>query len=152
LVSSAVLIAVKAQSQVSVVEVIAPPEPGESLITPVMAEPSIAELLRVFTDPKFHLRSEQIESLVADLLPWSETWSQQLPVVQIRCPVSKDQIVPDLAIGAGVQALISGDRDLLDLADMIGVPKIPEPEVFRHWLEQPGSTGAAQSGQDQSMS
>ena len=67
-------------------------------------------------------------------------------------PTVNDQIFLDLAIGAGVQALVSGDRDLLDLADIISVPKILEPEVFRQWLEQPSSPGAAQSGEDPPMS
>jgi predicted nucleic acid-binding protein len=34
-------------------------------ITPVMSEPTTAELLRVLTYPKFRLSSEQIEALIA---------------------------------------------------------------------------------------
>jgi hypothetical protein len=39
-----------------------------------MAEPTTAELLRVLTYPKFRLSSEQIEALIADLLPWRIRW------------------------------------------------------------------------------
>jgi hypothetical protein len=42
-----------------------------------MAEPTSSELLHVLTYPKFRLSSEQIEALIADLLPWSETWLEQ---------------------------------------------------------------------------
>jgi hypothetical protein len=37
-------------------------------------------------------------------------------------PLAQDQIVLDLAIGAGGQALVSGDKDLLVLAETIGIP------------------------------
>jgi putative PIN family toxin of toxin-antitoxin system len=116
-------------------------------ITPVMAEATTAELLRVLKYPKFRLSSEQIDALMADLLPWSETWLEELPDDQPRCRDPQDQIFLDLAIGAGVQALVSGDKDLLVLAATINIPRILEPEVFRGWLEQE-STGAAQGGQD----
>ena len=116
-------------------------------ITPVMAEATTAELLRVLKYPKFRLSSEQIDALMADLLPWSETWLEELPDDQPRCPDPQDQIFLDLAIGAGVQALVSGDKDLLVFAATISNPRILEPEMFRNWLNQE-STGAAQGGQD----
>jgi putative PIN family toxin of toxin-antitoxin system len=115
--------------------------------SPVMAEPTSSELLRVLTYPKFRLGNEQIEALIADLLPWSETWLEELPDCQPRCRDPKDQIFLDLAIGADVQALVSGDQDLLELAAMISMPRILEPQAFRHWLEQQ-STGAAHDDQD----
>jgi hypothetical protein len=83
----------------------------------------------------------------ADLLPWSETWLEELPDDQPRCRDPQDQIFLDLAIGAGVQALVSGDKDLLVFAATISNPRILEPEMFRNWLNQE-STGAAQGGQD----
>jgi predicted nucleic acid-binding protein len=49
--------------------------------------------------------------LIADLLPWSEIWLEELSDDQPRCRDPQDQNFLDLAIGAGVQSLVSGDED-----------------------------------------
>lgn len=45
-------------------------------VKPVLAEPTARELLRVLAYPKFQLTPAEIEQLLAELLPWSETWRQ----------------------------------------------------------------------------
>ncbi len=65
----------------------------------------------MLTYPKFRLSSEPIGALIADLLPWSEIWLEELSDDQPRCRDPQDQNFLDLAIGAGVQSLVSGDED-----------------------------------------
>lgn len=59
-------------------------------ITPVLAEPTALELLRVMAYPTFQPKPAQMVQLLAELLPWSETWRQPLELSQLRCRVRKD--------------------------------------------------------------
>jgi putative PIN family toxin of toxin-antitoxin system len=83
--------------------------------TPVLAEPTTRELLRVLAYLKFRLDPLAIEQLLADLLPWSETWQQPLPLCGSVVRDPTDQVFLDLAVASGVAALVSGDADLLAL-------------------------------------
>jgi len=105
-------------------------------ITPVLAEPTARELLRVLAYPKFRLKPAEIEQFLAELLPWSETWRQPLEPSQIRCRDRKDQVFLDLALSANVEVLVSGDADLLALQDQLKVPAILDAARFRVWLQQ----------------
>lgn len=109
---------------------------------PILAEPTTRELLRVLAYPKFRLDPLAIEQLLADLLPWSETWRQPLPPCGSVVRDPKDQVFLDLAVASGVAALVSGDADLL-------APVLPEqpigqcrpmlildPAGFSRWLEE----------------
>jgi len=105
-------------------------------ITPVLAEPTARELLRVLAYPTFQLKPAEIEQVLAELLPWSETWRQPLEPSQLRCRDRKDQVVLDLAVSASVEVLVSGDADLLALQDKLMVPAILDATCFRVWLQQ----------------
>jgi putative PIN family toxin of toxin-antitoxin system len=105
-------------------------------ITPVLAEPTARELLRVLAYPKFQLKPAEIEQFLAELLPWSETWRQPLEPSQLRWRDRKDQVFLDLAISASVEVLVSGDADLLALQDQLMVPAILDAACFRVWLQQ----------------
>ncbi len=100
------------------------------LIQPVVAEPTVRELMRVLAYPKFHLSAVELEQLLADLLPWCETWSASIAPAhqQVRDP--KDQIFVDLALTARVSALVSGDADLLALKDQFNPMKVLTPAEF----------------------
>ena len=78
----------------------------------------------------------EVEQLLAELLPWSETWRQPLEPSQLRCRDRKDQVVLDLALSASVAVLVSGDADLLALHDQRMVPAILDAARFRVWLQQ----------------
>ena len=81
-------------------------------------------------EPKFRLNALDLQQLLADLLPWCETWIA--PVVcaeqQVRDP--KDQVFVDLALTARVSALVSGDADLLALHDQLNPVKVLTPAEF----------------------
>ncbi len=104
--------------------------------TPVLAEPTARELLRVLAYPTFQLNPAEIEQLLAELLPWSETWRQPLEASEPRYRDRKDQVVLDLALSASVEVLVRGDADLLALQDQLMVPAILDAACFRVWLQQ----------------
>ena len=78
----------------------------------------------------------EVEQLLAELLPWSETWRQPLEPSQLRCRDRKDQVFLDLALSASVAVLVSGDADLLALHDQRMVPAILDATRFRVSLQQ----------------
>ena len=97
-------------------------------LRPVMAKPTTEELLRVLAYPKFRLTSAEVEALLEELLPWVEVFAAPIPSVVKRWTVRdpKDQIL-DLALGAGVDLLLTGDADLLVLSDQIEGLQICQP-------------------------
>jgi putative PIN family toxin of toxin-antitoxin system len=104
--------------------------------TPVLAEPTTHELLRVLAYSKFHLDPLTIEQLLADLLPWCETWPNSLTPCGFVVRDPHDQMFLDLAVAAGVAALVSGDADLLALQDQCQSLLILDPAAFRLWLDE----------------
>lgn len=84
-------------------------------IVPLISRSTLDELLRVLQYPKFQLTPQEIEQLLADFLPWAETvdveeaLSSSLP--QLSDPDDVKFLV--LAVGAGAEALVSGDKDIL---------------------------------------
>jgi putative PIN family toxin of toxin-antitoxin system len=98
-------------------------------LRPVMAKPTTEELLRVLAYPKFRLTSAEVEALLEELLPWVEVFAAPIPSVVKRWTVRdpKDQIFLDLALGAGVDLLVTGDADLLVLSDQIEGLQICQP-------------------------
>ena len=98
-------------------------------LRPVMAKPTTEELLRVLAYPKFSLTSAEVKALLEELLPWVEVFAAPIPSVVKRWTVRdpKDQIFLDLALGAGVDLLVTGDADLLVLADQVEGLQICQP-------------------------
>ena len=102
----------------------------------------ILDRVRVQAYPKFRLDPLAIEQLLADLLPWSETWQQPLPPCGSVVRDPQDQVFLDLAVASGVAALVSDDADLLAPVS----PQQPmgqcqpllflDPAGFRRWLEK----------------
>ena len=82
------------------------------------------------------LKPAEIERLLAELLPWSETWRQPPEASEPRCRDRKDQVFLDLALSASVEVLVSGDADLLAPQDQLMVPVILDAARFRVWLQQ----------------
>ena len=100
------------------------------LIQPVVAEPTIRELMRVLAYPKFRLNALDLEQLLADLLPWCETWTALIISAEQQVRDPKDQMFVDLALSACVAALVSGDADLLVLRDQLNPVQVLTPAEF----------------------
>lgn len=92
------------------------------------------ELLRVLASPKFRLSPQDRERLLEDVLPWSESWSGQIPTTGHRVRDAHDQVVLDLALAAATPVLVSGDADLLALKDTVRPLLILSSVDFHAWL------------------
>ena len=103
-------------------------------LTPVLAQATLRELLRVLAYPKFRLDPSDRQRLLEDLLPWCESWTASIPgsLHHVRDP--HDQIFLDLALAADVAVLVSGDADLLALQGHTNPLVILSAVEFRAWL------------------
>ena len=87
-------------------------------IIPLVCRESVTELIRVLGYPKFKLEQEDIESLLSDILPWTETVEMSTSYDAIESLRDKDDAVfIRLAQATGAAFLISGDKHLLELRD-----------------------------------
>lgn len=87
-------------------------------IIPLVCRETITELIRVLGYPKFKLEHEDIESLLADILPWTETVEMDISHDAIKSLRDKDDAVfIRLSQATGAAFLISGDKHLLELCD-----------------------------------
>jgi putative PIN family toxin of toxin-antitoxin system len=87
-------------------------------IIPLVCRETVTELIRVLGYPKFNLDREDIDSLLADVLPWAETVEVGITHDTIEALRDKDDtIFIHLAQTADVVFFVSGDRHLLELRD-----------------------------------
>ena len=82
---------------------------------PLLSRASATELVRVLGYPKFRLSPDDREELLAEYLPHCEVVraSGKCPVL---CRDRNDQMFLDLAQSGKAESLVSGDNDLLVLA------------------------------------
>lgn len=106
-------------------------------LRPLASRDTTAELIRVLTYPKFRLNDDEREDLLADYLPWCETVdvSKAPPVPPCRDPFDRPFL--ELALVAQADALVTGDNDLLVLADAFPVP-ILAPRALRERVRESG--------------
>jgi len=91
--------------------------------TPLASKATITELIRVLAYPKFKLTKSEQEDLLADYLPFCETvlMPDILPTIpDCRDPFDMPFLV--LALVGKADYLVTGDRDLLCLADQFDCP------------------------------
>lgn len=92
---------------------------------PLVSETTVAELMRVFAYPKFKLTSVEQQELLADYLPWCTTMCIPDPPPAIpACRDPFDLPFLQLAVTGKADYLVTGDRDLLCLADQFVNPII----------------------------
>lgn len=86
-------------------------------IIPVVNKTCVEELLRALTYPKFKLSPEEIRSLLGEYLPHTiiiestPNLEKKIP----RCKDTHDQKFLELAYFGNAEALITGDKALLNL-------------------------------------
>ena len=83
---------------------------------PLVDRPCTEELLRVSSYPKFGLGPGDITALLEDYLPFAETVRPRRVRVP-RCRDEDDRKFLALAVSGSADALVSGDRATLALAD-----------------------------------
>jgi len=107
-------------------------------IRPLAGRATTAELIRVLAYPKFRLTAAEREELLADWLPWCETVRVPEPPPAVpACRDPFDRMFLELALAGRADALVTGDNDLLTLAEAFPVP-ILTAEEFRGRVEGKG--------------
>lgn len=99
-------------------------------LTPLVCKDTAEELLRVLAYPKFKLNPEDRDELLADFLPWAEviTVPETLPDIP-ECRDPHDRIFLVLTRIADVDALVTGDNDLLTLREEFRIPILTADEL-----------------------
>jgi putative PIN family toxin of toxin-antitoxin system len=99
---------------------------------PLVSTPTVGELIRVLSYPKFQLTREEIEVLLAAYLPCAEVVrvTDNPPSGLPTCSDPADQDFLELAGAGGATFLVTGDRDLLELGDKTSL-KFVTPASFR---------------------
>ena len=105
-------------------------------IRPLVSRATTAEFIRVLGYPKFQLGSEQIRDLLDDYLPFCETVIVPDPAPALpECRDPFDRPFLELALTGGADALVTGDGDVLELAETFAVP-ILSAASLRPWLDR----------------
>ena len=99
-------------------------------IVPVVSAETLAELVRVLAYPKLKLTEEETKNVLAHYMEHAEAMGKVgMPrIPQYRDP--NDRIFLRLAYAARVQALVTGDKDLLALAGKSRIP-IRAPDALK---------------------
>jgi len=82
-------------------------------IVMLVSRPTVEELIRVLTYPKFDLDKVEIEALLADYLPFTEAVAVSSRSQSPQCRDIDDQMFVELAIQGRADVLVTGDRALL---------------------------------------
>jgi uncharacterized protein len=103
---------------------------------PLVSNATITELIRVLAYPKFKLGDDEQQELLADYLPWCATVRIPNPPPSTPdCRDPFDQPFLQLAVAGKADYLVSGDQDLLILADRFDCP-IVSAEQFLKMLDR----------------
>ena len=105
--------------------------------SPLVSRATAAELVRTLTYPKFRLSPEEQREVLADYLPYCTT--VRVPAKPPKTPACRDPAdAPflQLALAGKADYLVTGDRDLLALANRVGYT-IVKPEA---WLQTMAKT------------
>lgn len=85
-------------------------------ITPIVCKETVSELIRVLAYPKFRLSKEDIDTLLAEIIPFAEAQSVKRPTAPVTGLNDLDDAVfIHLARQSKVDMLVSGDTHLLRL-------------------------------------
>ena len=97
---------------------------------PLVSSITTAELLRALSYSKFKLSADEQHELLADYLPFCETVPMpRTPPMTPKCRDPGDLPFLQLAVAGKADCLVTGDRDLLALAEGFSRP-IMRPEEF----------------------
>jgi uncharacterized protein len=100
-------------------------------VTPLASKATITELIRVLAYLKFELTASEQEDLLADYLPFCDTvpMPDVLPAIP-ECHDLFDAPFLVLAVVGKADYLVTGDRDLLSLADRFPCPIVTIDRFF----------------------
>lgn len=93
-------------------------------IVPLASGKTTTELIRVLHYPRFGLAPGEQEDLLADYLPHCESVIVSGTVAIPECRDPPDRPFLELALAGEADALVTGDKDLLALADAFAIPLV----------------------------
>jgi len=100
-------------------------------IVPVVSAETLAELVRVLAYPKLKLTEEETKNVLAHYMEHAEAVAKVGTPPRIpQCRDPDDRMFLRLAYAARVQALVTGDKDLLALAGKSRIP-ILTPDALK---------------------
>ena len=92
-------------------------------VVPIVSAETVAELVRVLAYPKLKLSDEETKNVLAHYMEHAEAVREVSASVRIpECRDPDDRIFLRLAHAARVDALVTGDEDLLALAGPSRIP------------------------------
>ena len=95
----------------------------QGTIVPLISKATTEEIIRVLAYPKFHLDATDREELLGDFLPFAEVIDAVLPTGEVPvCRDKHDQIFLELAVAGEADVLVTGNEDLLVLAEESPIP------------------------------
>lgn len=105
-------------------------------VLPLVNTDTAQELMRVLAYPKFRLSPQEQTQLLADYLPYAQVITMpETPPVVPECRDPYDLMFMRLARVGQADALVSGDKDLLTLAEafksMTGCPILSVEAFFQ---------------------
>ena len=103
-------------------------------VTPLASGSTLAELDRALRYPRLHLSGYRIVALLDYYLTFCQTMAVSQPPVIPACRDPEDSKFLELALSAQADALVTGDHDLLIIADEFAIPIIT-PGELRSWLQ-----------------
>ena len=109
----------------------------ERRFTPILDHTTRAELLRVLHYPKFRLSHRERDRLLADLLPYAIAFARATGTADLP-EIADPHDVKFLALAreAEADALVTGDRDLLEIRGAVRFTTILRPGEFHDWLSR----------------
>jgi len=103
-------------------------------VIPLASEPTLAELDRTLRYPRLHLSGYRIVALLDYYSTYCQTTVISEPLAIPVCRDPQDSKFLELALSAQAEALVTGDADLLIIADEFAIPIIT-PGELRSWLQ-----------------
>jgi len=104
----------------------------ENRIQPLVSTDTATELIRVLAYPKFRLTPDEQQELLADYLPCCITVRIPIPPpATLACRDAFDLPFLQLAVAGKADALLTGDQDLLSLANSFTCPILTAEEFLK---------------------
>ncbi|OGA86684.1 MAG: putative toxin-antitoxin system toxin component, PIN family [Betaproteobacteria bacterium RIFCSPLOWO2_12_FULL_66_14] len=104
-------------------------------VVPVVSKETVAELVRVLSYPKLRLEAEETKSLLALYMERAEALDAVTSAARLpACRDEDDRAFLRLAYAARVDALVTGDADLLAVAAQSKIP-ILAPDALKQRLQ-----------------
>lgn len=102
---------------------------------PLVSRATVEELIRVLAYPKCKLTAADREDLLGDYLPYCETVDVPASIRLPDCRDAGDLPFLALALATRADALVSGDADLLVLAENFPIPIISPGAIGTHFAD-----------------